>query len=66
MKRELSKHPWLGQGSVEVIGGRYDPSLLAIPHRLFAGAEPASDIQDMDALSEWAAELAERLASTQP
>jgi len=60
-QKELAKFPWLAPAAVEVFGGKYDPASLRFPLKLFAGAAPASDIQDLAAVRAWAVSLAARL-----
>jgi len=47
--------------ALEIFGCRYDPSKLRFSLSTFAGAEPASDIRDWDAIRAWAGELAGKL-----
>lgn len=61
IKKELEKFPWLTPAALEMFGGKYDPSKLRFPLSTFAGAEPASDIRDWDAVRAWARELAGKL-----
>ena len=58
LHKELARFIWLKPLAVEVFGGKYDPSKLGFPLKLFAGAAPASDIQDLAAVRAWAAGLA--------
>ena len=60
-QKELARFPWLTPLAVEVFGGKYDPSKLGFPLKLFAGAAPASDIQDLAAVRAWADSLAVKL-----
>src|SRR5574340_533799 len=61
IRKELEKVPWFTPAALEMFGGRYDPSKLRFPLSTFAGAEPASDIRDWDAIRAWTVELAGKL-----
>lgn len=54
---ELAKSPWLAPRAVEVLGGKFDPALLRFPLNKLAGAAPASDARDWDAIRAWAQTL---------
>jgi menaquinone-dependent protoporphyrinogen oxidase len=66
--RELAKQPWLVPVASEVFVGKYDPSTLALSHRLLAALPasplhglPASDNRDWAAIRAWADDLARQL-----
>ena len=61
LDKELAKFPWFSPLTIEIFGGKYDPTALRFPLKMFAGAEPASDIRDWDAIRAWAESLAPRL-----
>jgi menaquinone-dependent protoporphyrinogen oxidase len=61
LNKELAKFPWLKPVTVEILGGRFDPSKLGFPLKMFAGKEPASDIRDWTMIRKWAVNLAEKL-----
>lgn len=61
IKKELEKFPWFTPAALEMFGGKYDPDKLRFPLSTFAGAEPASDIRDWDAIRAWTVELAGKL-----
>jgi menaquinone-dependent protoporphyrinogen oxidase len=63
LDKELAKFPWLKPAALKIFGGKYDPTKLGFPLKLFAGAEPASDIRDWTAIRTWAAELKPILAA---
>jgi menaquinone-dependent protoporphyrinogen oxidase len=54
LNKELAKFPWLSPVAIEVFGGKYDPTKLRFPLKLFAGSEPTSDIRDWAAIRSWA------------
>ena len=54
LDKELVKFPWFKPVALEMFGGRYEPSKLRFPLKMFAGAEPASDIRDWAAIRSWA------------
>ena len=58
LDKELAKFPWFSPLTIEIFGGKYDPTALRFPLKMFAGAEPASDIRDWDAIRAWAQNLA--------
>jgi menaquinone-dependent protoporphyrinogen oxidase len=57
LDKELAKFPWLKPAAIQIFGGKYDPSTLRFPLKMFAGAEPASDIRDWQAIRAWALSL---------
>ena len=61
LDKELAKFPWFSPLTIEIFGGKYDPTALRFPLKMFAGAEPASDIRDWDVIKSWAQNLAPRL-----
>ncbi len=61
LDKELAKFPWFSPLTIEIFGGKYDPTALRFPLKMFAGAEPASDIRDWDAIRAWAESLTPRL-----
>ena len=63
LDKELAKFPWLKPAAIQIFGGKYDPAALRFPLKMFAGAEPASDIRDWQAIRAWAAELKPILAA---
>lgn len=54
LDKELANFPWFKPVALEIFGGRYEPSKLRFPLKMFAGAEPASDIRDWAAIRSWA------------
>jgi len=56
LDRELARFTWLKPVSVEVVGGRFDPSKLRLPWSLLPALRhmPPSDLRDWDAISSWA------------
>jgi menaquinone-dependent protoporphyrinogen oxidase len=64
LDKELVKFPWFTPVALEMFGGKYDPAALLFPLKMFAGAEPASDIRDWEAIRTWAQNLAPRLGTT--
>ena len=61
LNTELAKYPWFKPVTIEMFGGRFDPQRLKFPMSMFAGAEPATDIRDWDAIREWATGLVAKL-----
>jgi menaquinone-dependent protoporphyrinogen oxidase len=63
LDKELAKFPWLRPISVEVIGGKFDPSGLRFPWNLLPALRqmPPSDLRDWEAIRAWAAGLAGQL-----
>ena len=61
LDKELAQFPWFKPLALEMFGGKYDPAALRFPLKMFAGAEPASDIRDWEAIHAWAAALVPRL-----
>lgn len=57
LNKELAKFPWFKPVAREIFGGRYDPAQLRFPLKMFAGAEPASDIRNWESIRTWAASL---------
>ena len=70
LDKELAKFPWLVPVTVELFGGRYEPSKLRFPDSLIASLPasplhdaPASDVRDWAAILAWAMSL---VATFQP
>jgi menaquinone-dependent protoporphyrinogen oxidase len=61
LDKELTKFPWFTPIDLKIFGGKYDPSKLRFPLKLFAGKVPASDIRDWTAIREWARDLTSRI-----
>jgi menaquinone-dependent protoporphyrinogen oxidase len=61
--QELAKFPWLKPVSVQLIGGKFDPTKLRLPYSLIPALRqmPASDLRDWTAIRAWASNLAEKL-----
>jgi menaquinone-dependent protoporphyrinogen oxidase len=64
LDKELAQFSWFSPLALEIFGGKYDPAALRFPLKMFAGAEPASDIRDWDAIRAWASSLAPRLTQS--
>ena len=60
---ELAKFPWLTPISVEIVGGKFDPTKLRFPYNLIPALKkmPASDLRDWVAIRAWASSLAAQL-----
>ena len=52
--KELAKVDWFKPLAVEILGGKFDPQALGGLMKMFAKAEPASDIRDWEAIRQWA------------
>jgi menaquinone-dependent protoporphyrinogen oxidase len=65
LDQELGKFPWLRPVSVELIGGKFDPSALRFPWNLIPALRnvPPSDLRDWDAIRHWSSSLAGQLQS---
>ena len=63
LDKALTKFPWFTPVALEVFGGRYNPEKLRFPIKMFAGAEPASDIRDWTAIRAWASGLVNKFES---
>ncbi len=61
LDKELAKFPWLTPVSVQLIGGKFDPSKLRFPYNLIPAMRnmPARDLRDWTAIRAWANDLAE-------
>ncbi len=62
LDQELAKHPWLAPVSVQLIGGKFDPTKLRFPYSLLPAMKnvPAIDLRDWDAIRAWANALLEK------
>ena len=60
LDQELARFSWLRPVAVEVIGGKFDPSMLRFPWNLVPALRqmPASDLRDWEAIRSWASTLA--------
>jgi menaquinone-dependent protoporphyrinogen oxidase len=65
LDQELAKFPWLRPVSVELIGGKFDPSALHFPWNLLPALRklPPSDLRNWDAIHRWTSSLAGQLRS---
>jgi menaquinone-dependent protoporphyrinogen oxidase len=63
LDQELAKFPWLRPVSVELIGGKFDPSGLRFPWNLIPAMRklPPSDLRNWDAIQRWSSGLAGQL-----
>lgn len=63
LDKELTRFPWLTPVTIEVVGGRFDPSRLRFPFSWLPALKqmPASDLRDWAAIRSWAAVLPARL-----
>jgi menaquinone-dependent protoporphyrinogen oxidase len=59
LNRELAKFTWLRPFSIELIGGRFDPTHLRFPWNLIPAMKqmPPSDLRDWGAIRTWAGSL---------
>lgn len=62
LDRELAKFPWLTPVSVQLIGGRFDPTKLRFPYSWLPAMRnvPACDLRDWAAIRAWASALPEK------
>jgi len=61
LDQELAKFPWLTTVSVQLIGGKFDPTKLRLPYSLLPALQnmPACDLRDWPAIRAWASVLIE-------
>lgn len=59
LDKELARFPWLCPASIQIVGGRFDPSRLRFPWNLIPALKqmPASDLRDWEGIRRWAREL---------
>ncbi len=62
LDQELAKYPWLTPVSVQLIGGKFDPTKSRFPYNLLPALRnmPACDLRDWDAIRAWAGTLIEK------
>jgi menaquinone-dependent protoporphyrinogen oxidase len=60
LEKALAEFPWFKPAAVKLFGGKYDPSKLGFPMKLFANQMPEMDARDTDAVRTWAQELVEK------
>ena len=62
LDQELAKFPWLTPVSVQLIGGKFDPTKLRFPYSLLPALRnmPACDLRDWPAIRAWATALIEK------
>ena len=62
---ELAKFTWLKPVSVQLVGGRFDPTRLRFPYNLIPALKqaPASDARDWEEIRAWAHSLPALLAA---
>jgi menaquinone-dependent protoporphyrinogen oxidase len=65
---ELAKYPWLKPVSVQLVGGRFDPTRLRFPYNLIPAMKqaPAEDARNWEEIRAWAASLPALFAVPQP
>ncbi|TLN14049.1 flavodoxin [bacterium] len=65
LEQELASLSWLRPASVELIGGKVDPTRLRLPWRLLPAMRqiPPSDLRDWEAIHDWARELITQFSS---
>jgi menaquinone-dependent protoporphyrinogen oxidase len=65
---ELAKYPWLKPVSVQLVGGRFDPTRLRFPYNLIPAMKnaPAEDARNWDEIRAWAKSLPALFAQTEP
>ncbi len=68
LDKEMEKFSWFHPASIEMFGGKYDPTKLRFPDTLIAALPasplhdlPASDARDWQAIRAWASILIEQL-----
>jgi menaquinone-dependent protoporphyrinogen oxidase len=61
LNKELAKFPWLTPATLEMFGGKYDPTKLRFPINVLAGKEPATDLRDWTAIRSFGLRLADIL-----
>jgi menaquinone-dependent protoporphyrinogen oxidase len=66
LDKELAQFPWLTPISIELVGGKLDPTKEHFPVSLFTRWVPASDLRDWDAIRAWASALAHKLQAAAP
>ena len=73
LDQELAKYSWLTPATVEMFGGKYDPSKLSVSHKLLTALPasplhglPASDLRDWTAIRAWAKDLVAKLEPAVP
>jgi menaquinone-dependent protoporphyrinogen oxidase len=59
LETELGRYPWLNPISVQLVGGRFDPTRLRFPYNLIPALKqsPASDVRDWEEIRGWARSL---------
>jgi len=64
LDKELLKFPWFAPVTIEILGGKFDPTTLSFPYNLIPALKqmPPSDVRDWAAIRAWASDLAAKLA----
>jgi menaquinone-dependent protoporphyrinogen oxidase len=59
LDKELAKFPWLKPATIEIVGGKFDASMLRFPWNLIPALKqtPPSDLRDWEAIRNWARKL---------
>lgn len=59
LSAELAKFSWLQPVSVQIVGGRFDPTLLRFPYNLIPALKqaPACDARDWEEIRAWSQSL---------
>lgn len=61
LDKELAKFPRFTPVAIELFGGKFEPTGLHFPFRLFMQEVPAVDLRDWTAIRAWANDLAVKL-----
>lgn len=61
LEKTLQAYPWLTPVDQKLFGGKFDPSKLKFPMRMFMGKMPASDIRNWEEIKAWAEGLKSKL-----
>jgi menaquinone-dependent protoporphyrinogen oxidase len=62
LEKALTAFPWRTPVAQDVFGGKFDPTTLRFPYKLFMQQVPASDLRDWTAIRTWASHLAAKLS----
>jgi menaquinone-dependent protoporphyrinogen oxidase len=61
LDKELAKYPWFHPVSIEIVGGKFDPTKLHFPYNLIPALKkvPANDLRDWSVIQAWSRQISQ-------
>jgi menaquinone-dependent protoporphyrinogen oxidase len=66
LDKDLAKYPWFHPVSIEIVGGKFDPTKLRFPYNLIPALKkvPANDLRNWSAIQTWSKQLSQIFVTT--